>query len=152
MFRYTFMTLLNLLYFKNFSLRQFKKRSTGKLRLSQVSHFDSKICRYHHHPPTQSTTHHHPPPPTPCAEFSSDICPLHKYSKTYFPQRDLSFSKNFKQIFNFLFQISHFFCKPPIFLVGFYSAIYKPSFCSGHSYQQEHIIIDIYCVYDYILL
>ena len=33
-FRYTFMTLLKLFYFTNFSLCQFKKWSTGKLRLS----------------------------------------------------------------------------------------------------------------------
>ena len=39
-FRCTFMTLLNIFYFTNFSLCQFKKRSTRKLRLSQVSHFD----------------------------------------------------------------------------------------------------------------
>ena len=39
--RYTFMTLLKLFYFTNFSLCQLKKWSTGKLRLRQVSSFDS---------------------------------------------------------------------------------------------------------------
>ena len=33
-FRYTFMTLLKLFYFRNFSLFQLKKQSAGKLRLS----------------------------------------------------------------------------------------------------------------------
>ena len=40
-FRYTIMTLLNFLYFMNFSSCQFKKWTTGKLRLSYVSHYYS---------------------------------------------------------------------------------------------------------------
>ena len=36
------MTLLKLFYFMNFSLCKFKKRSTWKLRLSQISRFDSQ--------------------------------------------------------------------------------------------------------------
>ena len=37
----TFMTLIKFFYFTNFSLFQLKKRSTGELRLSYVSRFDS---------------------------------------------------------------------------------------------------------------
>ena len=45
-FRYIFMTLLKLFYFMIFSSCPFKKRSTGKPRLSKVSRFDSECSNY----------------------------------------------------------------------------------------------------------